>query len=160
MKKNIILLLFLLISILTIGSNKTAIVEVTADILRPITITKISDVDFGSISIGSSNVPVEQEGKIAITGYGNIKVEWKALEGSEFKSIKENLEVPIYNSDRKAITTKLMVKDLNSLNGNNIKITKLNGEEFSITGVIENVPVETEPGKYSGGIVIRATYVD
>ncbi|WP_300341994.1 hypothetical protein [Fusobacterium sp.] len=43
---------------------------------------------------------------------------------------------------------------------NSIKITRLNREEFSIERSIENIPLKTETGKYSGGVIIRATHVD
>lgn len=158
MKKVIVLLIFTLNYILMFANVKTAEVEVTADILQPITVTTLANVDFGMISIGKTNIIAEKMGKIGITGDGNIKVEWKSGEGTKFKSVRETLEVPIYNQNMKKIATKMTAKNIN--NSDILKVSKASMEEIVIEGFIEGLPLETELGDYSGEIIVRATYVE
>ena len=128
---------FYLKSYINVCKCKTAEVEVTADVLQPVTVTTLANADFGMISIGRSNIVAEKMGKVGITGDGNIKVEWKSGEEVKFKSVRETLEVPIYNQNMKKIATKITAKNIN--NNDILKVSKKSMEEIVIERVIEEL---------------------
>lgn len=160
MRKWLLILLNLIIFVLAeAGYKDEAVVKITADVLQPITIKKISDVDFGTIIAGDTDIKAKQNGKIEISGNGNIKLEWKADGDSRYKSVKEFLEVPIYNENSKKIITEIFLgENKGSMVEDVIKFSGLKSKEITIKGRINKLPIETESGKYSGGITIRATY--
>lgn len=162
MKRWVVIFFNLIIFVLVeAGYKDEAVVKITADILQPVSIKKISDVDFGTIIAGDTNIRAKQNGKIEVSGNGNIKLEWKADGDSKYKSVKEFLEVPIYNKNSKKIITEVFLgENRDSIVEDVIKFSGLKSREITIKGRIEKLPAETESGKYFGGITIRATYED
>lgn len=113
------------------------------------------------IIVGDTNIRAKQNGKIEVSGNGNIKLEWKADGDSKYKSVKEFLEVPIYNKNSKKIITEVFLgENKDSIVEDVIKFSGLKSKEITIKGRIEKLPAETESGKYFGGITIRVTYED
>lgn len=160
MKKWLLLLLNLIIFTFLQANNGTeAVVEITADVLRPITMTKISDIDFGTIIAGDKNINAKQNGKISISGNGSIKLEWKADGEVGYKSVREFLDVPIYNKNSKKIMTEVFLgENKNSIVDDVLEFSGLESKEIVIKGRIDKLSSEAEVGEYSGGITIRATY--
>ena len=159
--KRLIIILLNLICFSLYSFAEEARVEITADVLQPITMNKISDIDFGSIIAGSSNIVASKDGRISIRGNGNVKLQWKSNEDSKFKSVKENLIVPIYNKNSNKIMTEIYLeKNKNLNNGEILKLSGNKEEEIGIKGRIEKLPLETEEGEYSGSFTMRVSYID
>lgn len=154
--KFIFLIIFLLTFTNVTLSYEEEQVEVKAQVIKPIKINVIRNLNFGDIFRGTKNISQKDKGEIKITGDGEIKILWKNDYDTDFISINKNLDVKIFNAGDYIIAN---IKSNHRGDFNNSVVSD-DGIIIEIEGVIKNVNNSLKNGDYHGNILIRAEYVN
>lgn len=152
------------------GKSASDDLEVKAQIIKPLKITT-SPVDFGIITAGQTMVSNVENGKIEINGENDGSVNLSVtgldtidpiygvtgvtLNNTTNPSSKSTLIAALMSEDEekgtKGVNLANMFNRSFSLDGNGELI-------FPVTGIIYNVPSDTDSGNYVGSVKITATY--
>lgn len=164
MKKLLILTGILALSAVAFGANSesTAEVPVKAEVIKPLNVTKVQDLDFGVLFPGETKTAdTAKEGKINVDGNKNtnIKIEMSA-DSSYSNSILNNLVVPLSATSGATMDATVSLKREDGLSVSNDEVFNL-GEtgilNFNIGGSVV-AATNQEVGSYEGTIHVKAKY--